>query len=329
MGRPRKVPAVLVEATIRENGKLAALPSDTARLGYFYICLGAAKLLNPPGMFSSQQHFKEVAGRFAKYISAYELTGLVEVAPKLCARCRERWSNMPPKKGQIVVHDWHEFQYDPLKIERQRQYEERQRAPQSDPVSDVVSDPVSDAQSDAVSSPIPTEFPTPISRTREARSRGERRTLNVEEGESQASKNVTARAAGQPSKNGAEPRLTKAQLQAWATFEPKWDPFKAVWLARGFLHPPAGSPDGDDTSQRGLLFQVLDAWPNAIVGWAREAPGKTSREVIDYILERWHEKREEAGATEDWFATPGPSKSEAAESVGAILSRLAAVEAPA
>ena len=54
MARPRKVPAVLVEATIRENGKLAALPSDTARLGYFYVCLGAAKLAKPtPGLFTS------------------------------------------------------------------------------------------------------------------------------------------------------------------------------------------------------------------------------------------------------------------------------------
>lgn len=324
MARPRKVPAVLVDATVRENGKLAALPSDTARLGYFYVCLGAAKLLKPiPDQFASRSHFREVAGRFARYVDDYLRVGLLEEAPKLCDRCKARWLSTPPTKGMLVTHDWHEHQYDPAKLERQRAYEDRQRDGHSDPVSDVVSD----AQSDVVSDPVSDAIPTPISRTRDARSRGERRTLNVEEGESQAPKSVTARASGQPSKNGAEPRLTKAQFQAWATFEPKWEPFKAAWLARGFLHPPAGSPDDDDTSQRGLLFQVLDAWPTAIARWVQEAPGKTPREVIDHVLERWHEKREEAGVAEDWFTPRAPGKAEAAESIGAILSRLAPAEA--
>lgn len=173
MARPRKVPAVLVEATIKRNAKLAALPSDAARLGYFYVVLGDAKLSEPvPGQFASKAVFRVVAGRWARYLDDYVGIGLLELAPKLCARCKVAWSTMPPKSGVLVVHDWHQHQYDPRKIERQREYDERQRSTQDNGVSDGVSDAQSDAKLDrnpvrneGVSDGVSDAKPVPMRRT--------------------------------------------------------------------------------------------------------------------------------------------------------------------
>lgn len=165
MGRPRKPPAYLVEATVRTSAKLAELSCDTARVGVFYVVWGEGKLSVPyPGLFNSQAHLRELAGRFEPYVDEWIRVGLLEVAPRLCQRCRLHWESMPPRAGALVVHDWHEHQYDPRKVERQREYEERQR---QTGVSDAVSDGVSDAN--------PTPFPTP-----DSRARGRRRAVNVE-----------------------------------------------------------------------------------------------------------------------------------------------------
>lgn len=171
MPRPRKKPAFLVEATVRGNSKLAELSTDTARLGFFYVVLGEGKLSMPlPGAFSSRSQFLEVAGRFAEYLDEYIRVRILEVAPRLCEACAHHWSSMPPRPGALVVHDWHEHQYDPRKIERQREYEDRQRA------AAAVSDGVSDAISDAVSDANPTGDSR--GRTRSRAANAERRTKN-------------------------------------------------------------------------------------------------------------------------------------------------------
>jgi len=56
---------------------------------------------------------------------------------------------------------------------------------------------------------------------------------------SQAPSAVPARK--RPGSPTNEPRLTKAQLDGWSTFGPEWDAFKAAWIGRGLLHPPAGA----------------------------------------------------------------------------------------
>lgn len=207
MPRPRKVPAVLVEATIRTNAKLAALPSDTARLGYFYAVLGEAKLAKPlPGSFASRSHFTELAGRFARFLPHYLAVGVLEAWPSVCDRCREKWSATPPKRGALVVHDWFDHQYDPRHLDRQAAYEERKRADEgrNGHVSDAQSDGVSDAEpdekpgvSDAVSDGVSDAGLTGDSRAR-VRSRasnvnGERRTPNesLEEEDSSSSPRAT------------------------------------------------------------------------------------------------------------------------------------------
>lgn len=166
MARPRKAPAFLVEATVRRNQKLIDLGNDEARLGFFYVVLGEAKLLDPPGQFGSRDHFRELAGRFAPYTEDYIRVGILESGAKLCRRCADKWAAMPPKRQALVVHDWHEHQYDPRKVERQREYEERQREAaeaEAAGVSDGVSDAISDGVSDAKPGEFPTGFPTPIS----------------------------------------------------------------------------------------------------------------------------------------------------------------------
>lgn len=166
MARPRKPPAILVTATVRKSSKLAGLPSDTARLGFFYVVLAEAKLADPPGSFASAEHFRELAGRFGRYLPDYVKAGILEVAPRLCPKCQEKWSTMPPRKGAHVVHDWHDHQYDPRKLERQQAYDEQQRLALEEPdeddgepgVSDAVSDEkpaVSDAVSDVISDAKP------------------------------------------------------------------------------------------------------------------------------------------------------------------------------
>jgi len=117
---------------------------------------------------------------------------------------------------------------------------------------------------------------------------------------SQAPSAVPARK--RPGSPTNEPRLTKAQLDGWSTFGPEWDAFKAAWIGRGLLHPPAGSPQDDDTSQRGLLWQVLDAQPMSLPRWVRAASGKTAREVITWVLAQWHEVRAEAGVEDPDYA---------------------------
>lgn len=294
MARPRKVPAVLIEATVRRNAKLAALPSDTARLGYFYL-LGDAKLSEPvPGQFASRAVFRDVAGRWARYLEDYVKQGLLEVAPRLCDRCKEAWSTMPPKAGTLIVHDWHEHQYDPRRLDRQREYDERQRT-----LDDAVSDGVSDAQSDAVSD----EFLTGDSRggARDRASNVERRTTK---------KNESGSLNGvYPATDDQEPTFTKAQLKAWASFGSEWDGVRAAWVGRGFRHPPSGGPD-DPSGQRGLLYPIVVARPTTLPQWISEAKGKTAHEVIGHVIERWHAIQAEAGIDEAWFGAP--SRDEAA-----------------
>ncbi len=131
------------------------------------------------------------------------------------------------------------------------------------------------------------------------------------------SSRTTARA------NGTEQpvRLTKAQLEAWRSFGPEWDDVKTAWLERGFRHPPSGSPDDDDTSQRGLLYSILDARPTDLVRWIRSAPGKSASDVIAWVLAQWHEVRAAAGEDEE-VSVEGPSRGEAAEAIGSIMSRI-------
>jgi hypothetical protein len=154
MARPRKAPAFLVDVTVQRSAKLASLSSDTARLGFFYAVLAGAKLGDTQGRFASRSLFRELGGRFARFLGEYLAAGILEEAPSLCDRCRVRARTDPPADGVLLVHDWDEHQYDPGKLERDRVYEgnhpDRSHGPDA-PVSVGVSGAQSVGVSDGVS----------------------------------------------------------------------------------------------------------------------------------------------------------------------------------
>lgn len=313
MAKPRRDPYVAVDATIRKNHKLAALSSDAARLGWIYVGLGEAKLQRPSGKFATRAHWDEVAGRFARYLREYIAVGLLEEAPRLCDRCRATWGDTPG--GTLIVHDWHRHQSDPGAAERAEKFR---------------TDRSTNAEQTPIERPLNGDR-TESERLSRARSRGTPRGESESEDESEVGKRApSSRNRAQSSalpdrKNGADPghsvTLTKDQLAAWSTFGPEWDGVKTAWLAKGLRHPPAGAPTDDDTSQRGLLWNILDARPTDLVGWISSAPGGSAHKVIEHVLARWHEIRADAGEDPgDWFA--GPTPSEAAESLAGILKRI-------
>jgi hypothetical protein len=114
-------PWVAVEAAIRVNHKLVALPSDSARWGWVCI-LGEAKQQRPAGAFRSMAHLREAAGRFARFIGDYQKQGLLEASAALCVRCAKRWPSATD--GMIVVHDWHVHQVDPGAAKRAKDWRE-------------------------------------------------------------------------------------------------------------------------------------------------------------------------------------------------------------
>lgn len=120
MPRDRE-PWVKVKIGARRSGKIAGLPSDSARLGYFYVLL-EAKVQRRMGVFDNRTHFVEVLGRFGRFLPAYLEAGLVHEAPSLCPECKRR--HRAATRGQIVVHDYLREQRDPTNADRQAAWRE-------------------------------------------------------------------------------------------------------------------------------------------------------------------------------------------------------------
>lgn len=68
----------------------------------------------------------------------------------------------------------------------------------------------------------------------------------------------------------------------WDDFtDPAWGPFREAWTARGLHLPPTDA-------QRKALWPVVDAQPNAVGTWVREArQGAKASEVVGHVLTRW------------------------------------------
>jgi hypothetical protein len=112
-------PWVKVKIGARRSGKIAALPSDAARLGYFYTLL-EAKVQRHMGVFDNRAHFVEVLGRFGRFLPDYLAVGLAHEAPGLCPECSRRNPGITP--GEIVIHDFQREQRDPTATERQQRW---------------------------------------------------------------------------------------------------------------------------------------------------------------------------------------------------------------
>jgi len=126
-------PWVKVLVGARRSAKLAALPSDSARLGYFYLLL-EAKVQRPMGVFESRAHLVDVMGRFGRYATDYVRVDVLHEAPVKCAKCKDRYGAL--RRGQLVVHDFLREQRDPTAADRQAGYRERLRDDHSDGGSD-------------------------------------------------------------------------------------------------------------------------------------------------------------------------------------------------
>lgn len=128
--------------------KHADLPNDTARWGWVVV-LGLAKLLRPAGQFASRQHWRQVVGRFARYLDDYIRVGLLEEAPDLCDDCRSTRHYGDVRPGSLIFHDWHVHQRE--HAVRQAVYRQSLEADMSDASSDVLGDSSSDNSSRALS----------------------------------------------------------------------------------------------------------------------------------------------------------------------------------
>jgi hypothetical protein len=115
-------PWVKVKIGTRRSAKLAALPSDSARLGYFYLLL-ESKVQRRMGLFEGRAHFVEVMGRFGRFLPDYVAQGLVHEAPAMCEPCQQR--NAAAKAGELVVHDFQKEQRDPSNAARQADWRDR------------------------------------------------------------------------------------------------------------------------------------------------------------------------------------------------------------
>lgn len=112
-------PWIKVKIGIFRSGKIAGLPNDTARLGWFK-ALVESKVQRRMGVYDNRAHFVEVIGRFGKYFDQYVAQTLVEIAPDLCVECKRR--NRGLRRGQVVVHDFLREQRDPTNADRQADY---------------------------------------------------------------------------------------------------------------------------------------------------------------------------------------------------------------
>lgn len=300
-------PWIKVKIGIRRSGKLAALPSDTARLGWLYV-LVEAKVQRTLGTFDNRAHFSEVMGRFGRYLDQYVEVGLIHVAPALCPECGPRHSTA--RRGEVIVHDYLKEQRDPTNADRQAVWRANQKEDEAGPtVTASITPPVTPGITDEAGPTV----------TADSRARGttatatatttENEEVPLPESEPHANGKGTRSVKGFTSVGTVvtslaeatddwKQMLTLAERDEWSSYGPEWDAFRSAWLARGFRHPPHGSPDDDpdapNPSQRALLWSVLDAWPNDMPRWIAEAPRKLSAsQVVALVIDRWHGKRDE------------------------------------
>lgn len=120
-------PWIKVKIGTRRSDKLAGLPDDSARLGYFYLLL-EAKTQRRMGVFVGRDHLVDLMGRFGQYFDAWLDVGVLHVAPELCVSCSTRHAPDQLKAGDVVVHDYLLEQRDPTNADRQETWRKLQAA---------------------------------------------------------------------------------------------------------------------------------------------------------------------------------------------------------
>lgn len=122
--------------------------------------------------------------------------------------------------------------------------------------------------------------------------------------------------------------LSAEHREAWraADFGDEWAGFIDAWLGRGFRLPPQGEPTDDPrSSMRSRLWEILDARPDDLVRWVREARGESTYSVLGYVFGHWMDHRIDS-AVEDAAALDQAKRLErigARAEARAILAKLA------
>lgn len=219
-------PWVKVKIGARRSAKLAQLPSDSARLGYFYLLL-EAKVQRDMGVFEGRAHFVDVMGRFGRYVPDYLRVEVLHEAPVKCAECRDRYGAL--RRGQLVVHDFLREQRDPTAADRMAGYRERWRDDHSDGGSDGdVTDSVTPPVTPIVTPPV---TPT-VTGTDTGDSRARATTVTVTDSLLQS---TTEKRRGSRNRSSREAKGERADI--------------AALLERGWKQVTAG--------QRAVLDEVL------------------------------------------------------------------------
>lgn len=87
---------------------------------------------------------------------------------------------------------------------------------------------------------------------------------------------------------------------AWGRFGSEWEPYRRAAAERGFIYPPAGSPDDDptaeDPSQRSVIHEAMDNTPRALLAAIRLS--RSWSEVVARMTQHRASLREDADLAE-------------------------------
>jgi hypothetical protein len=111
---------IRVDVDMIDNEKIVALSSDSARWAAL-VAYTRSKVRKPQGHFKGRAVLEHHLGRYAEHIDELIGAGILEVAPRLCRRCRT-WTGRI-RAGTIVVHDFDFHQ--PSSTERVREWRAR------------------------------------------------------------------------------------------------------------------------------------------------------------------------------------------------------------
>lgn len=114
---------------------------------------------------------------------------------------------------------------------------------------------------------------------------------------------------------------------SWGRFGPEWEPYRRAASERGFIFPPAGSPeddrDAEEPTQRAIVYRAIADTPRtllAIIGRSR-----SWTQVVAGIVQDMDARREDADLAErdaEWArAHQQLSRHEASEALAELLRR--------
>ncbi len=297
--RRRPARAFMVPADFFESNEhddmvagLKVESANSAVVGWFRL-LAAAKRRNE-GTFASEAQLRQVLGHSARWLTRFRDIGVL---------------------NDLTVRDWDLWQEDQdseatrrLKERQHRDRERKARKRAGDrPAPVETTGPVGDALPASGSAGRPPEPPA-----------SDRPSAVVPAQESADSPRTSERG---DDRSGDETKVpSPVESDAWAGFGEVWASFREAWSRRGLTRPPT-------RGQRAVLWGegerggAIRDWPTACGRWVTDAPAQASaREVVAYVLARYHDVRGQAEPAERVDTDPSPPEAAAAlQRLGEIL----------